>query len=107
MRRTLALAALGLALSACQTVTFSRHAAQPGLGQTEWHHSAVLSLVEVSEPVNVDARCRQGWADVSTRESLVTGLAPAVLSAVTFGLSAALWDPEEVEVSCAVPAARR
>jgi hypothetical protein len=90
----------------------------------EWHHNSVFALVEVSDPVDLRQRCSGGWSSVTTEESFLTGFVPAVLGGLLSTVTpnptnttsddmqrlanpsaqvvSALWDPEYVEVSCAV-----
>jgi hypothetical protein len=126
MRRSLAIALAATALAGCQTVTFARHSTRTAAASGEWHHNSVLALVEVSDPVDLKQRCPSGWSRVTTEESFLTGFVPAFLGAVvaqstsgsgttdasgavlrqgpTASTVSALWDPEYVEVSCAIGA---
>jgi hypothetical protein len=104
MRQLLALCALALVLPACQTITFVRGATSPAASTTFLHHNGFSGVVELSAPVDLRERCPKGWSRVTTRESVASSVAPNVLSKATGGVSRNLWDPEEVELSCALPA---
>jgi hypothetical protein len=124
MRRLIAAALGATVLAGCQTVTFARTSARSAAPSGEWHHNSVFALVEVSDPVDLRQRCNTGWSRVTTEGSFLTGLVPSVLGLLvssvtpsrttttadgrTFSVNPAsqivstLWDPEFVEVSCAV-----
>jgi hypothetical protein len=58
----------------------------------EWHHIAVIGLVEFSEPIALKPRCEKGWDTIETENSFLNGL----VSGVTTGL----YTPREANVVC-------
>ncbi len=58
----------------------------------EWHHGAVVGLVEVSDPINLKARCERGWDTVETENSFLTGLVS--------GFTYSLYTPREANIVC-------
>lgn len=59
----------------------------------DWHHIAILTLIEVSEPVNLDQKCNGGeWESVQTQTSLTNGIVAAVVGG--------LYNPKTALVTC-------
>jgi hypothetical protein len=85
-------------LSGCTTIHFDRNE-NLDLNATKsetWHHNAVLALVEVSDPVNLEEECgEKEWSSVKTELTFVNGLVSSIVNFV-----APLWYPKTVEVSC-------
>lgn len=85
-------------LSGCTTIHFDRNAnLDLNASKTEkWHHNAILALVEVSDPVNLEQECGdQEWSSVKTELSFVNGLVSGLVNFVV-----PVWYPKTVEVSC-------
>ncbi len=86
--------ALATVLSGCSTIHFdnARTRNQP-LGYYEWHHDAVLGLVELSDPVDLNARCDgKDWTSVKIELTFVQGL----VTMATWHL----YNPWNVEIAC-------
>jgi hypothetical protein len=58
-----------------------------------WHHGMFWGIAEFSGPYDLSEVCPQGWAEIETETSFLTGL----LSAVSSGI---YW-PQTVTVRCA------
>lgn len=85
-------------LSGCTTIHFDRSATQEPNPTviTQWHHNAVLSLIEVSDPVNLEETCQQQqWSSVKTELSFINGLVSGIVNQI-----APIWYPKTVEISC-------
>lgn len=85
-------------LSGCTTIHFDRNI-EPATNPTvvkEWHHNMVLSLIEVSAPINLEERCKeQQWTSVKTELSFLNILAGGAVNTI-----APIWYPKSVEISC-------
>lgn len=95
MKKLLAIAAI--ALSGCTTIHFD-NGANPTMGQTteKWHHNAVLALIEVSDPVNLESECAgQEWSSVQTELTFINGLVSGLVNVI-----APVWYPKTVTVNC-------
>ena len=116
MRINLTLALLALLATGCSTIQFNNTGANSdeslgleknGLNNdpltSSWHHNIVLSLIEITDPVDLAAECEAGsgseseWATVKTENTFINGLAGLVVNAV---LPLNLWTPMTVEVDC-------
>lgn len=97
--KKLLLATLTLALSACSTMHFDNGSqVQTRADSSSWHHTAIFALVEVTEPVELDKRCRgDDWSSVKTEQSFLNGLAGGAVNAITV---VPVWTPLTVEVTC-------
>jgi len=86
--------------SGCSTMHFNNgDVPSSPTTQSEWHHNAVASLVEVSSPVDLKSRCNgNNWSEVTTETSFVNGLAGAVGNGILLGLP--VWNPMTVEYTC-------
>jgi hypothetical protein len=97
MKKLLVISAI--LLSGCTTIHFDKNA-NLDLNASKhetWHHNIVLSLVEVSDPVNLKQECGdQEWSSVKTELSFLNGLAGGVAGIVV----PFIWYPKTVEVSC-------
>lgn len=70
-------------------------APDPSASQTMWHHNMAFSLVEVSTPVDLTAKCgSNGWESVKTETSFLNGLVTAI-PYVSW-----VWTPKTVTVQC-------
>ena len=93
-----------VAASGCSTMHFNNGPGQVRTDtQSEWHHTAVLSLWEVSSPVDMKQRCNgNDWTVVTTKRSfsnVVFGSVDNILLA-TKATGLDLWSPWTVEYSC-------
>jgi len=92
------------AASGCSTMHFNNGPGQVSTDtQSEWHRTAVMSLWEVSSPVDMKQRCNgNDWTVVTTERSFSNVLLGSVdnilLVTKTVGLD--LWSPWRVEYSC-------
>lgn len=108
MKKTIQKAIAGMlvavAASGCSTMHFNNGPGQvPTDTQSEWHHTAVMSLWEVSSPVDMKERCKgKDWTVVTTERSfsnmLVGSVDNVLLAFKATGLD--LWSPWTVEYSC-------
>ena len=57
-----------------------------------WHNSVLWGLVEVSEPIDLQQTCPEGWAEMHTHTTFVNGL----LDFLTIGI----YNPQTVTVQC-------
>lgn len=98
--RTLVLS-VGVAglLTGCFKINYhTGQPAEPMPTYNEWHHLAVLGLVEISDPIALNQVCPSGFAEVHNEVSLVNGLVPIGISMCT-GLGW-LYNPHTVTVKC-------
>ncbi|KZZ44173.1 hypothetical protein A3759_30190 [Thalassolituus sp. HI0120] len=99
MMKKVILAAALLLMAGCSTIHFDRNPEpQATPFQTEeWHHNAILALVEVSDPVNLEDKCEgnKEWTSVKTELTFVNGLVSGLVN-----IFFPLWYPKTVEVSC-------
>lgn len=99
LHRSASLILLTLSLSGCSTIHFDRgQPVDPRLtdSQKTWHHVIAADLVEVSDPVNPQARCGQrSWQSVKTETTFFNGLASSLVN--VFG---PIWYPQTVVVEC-------
>ncbi len=85
-------------LSGCTTIHFDRNVTQEPNPTiiNQWHHNALLALVEVSDPVNLEQECgEQEWSSVKTELSFINGLLSGIVNQI-----APIWYPKTVEISC-------
>tara|TARA_B100001250_G_C19604038_1_gene701924 strand:- start:112 stop:471 length:360 start_codon:yes stop_codon:yes gene_type:complete len=116
MKIKLILSLLALFAAGCSTIQFNNTGANSdksleleknGLNNdpltSSWHHNMVLSLIEVTDPVDLAAECEASkgsqaeWATVKTEHTFINGLASLVVNAF---LPINLWTPMTVEVDC-------
>ena len=119
MKLKLFIIMLALVVTGCSTIQFNNEGARTnesleleknGLNNkpltSSWHHNIVLSLIEVTDPVDLAAECQAGdglnseWATVKTENTFLNGLAGFVVNAF---LPLNLWTPMTVEVDCLEP----
>jgi hypothetical protein len=100
-------ALLALSLYGCSTIHFvngPEPAASLRTTDTRWHHTVLLQLIEVSDPVNLRQLCGgQGWARVTTERrplNLLAGYLDTLL--IDFDL----WEPWNVDYACRAPTAK-
>lgn len=100
------LAALSASLMGCSVMHFKNGSIdgdeQP---REKWHHNFAYSLYEGSPPIDLKSECEgRAWSNVTTKETLVTGLAGGADDAVTAGILKGgginLWDPQLVVIEC-------
>lgn len=61
-----------------------------------WHHNWAIDLYESTDPVNLQARCRNGqWQSVKTEKTFLNGLAGSAANQVL-----PIWYPKTVTVEC-------
>lgn len=91
------LAAAGL--SACSTIHFKNGAqAANKAAYEEWHHNAAFSLVEISQPIDLAAKCNgKNWTEVTTQKTFLNGLAGSI-DTIIVGVD--LWEPYTVTYTC-------
>ena len=105
------------AVSGCSTIQFnnSRDAEESGSSysqletinnspdSSQWHHNIILSLVEITDPVNLNETCDDAvesgsaWETAKTEITFINGLAGFL---VNLFLPLNLWTPATVEVGC-------
>lgn len=83
-----------IALSGCHTIRYTNGVGgSVGPSYDEWHHIAVAQLVELSDPVDLRARCEgKSWSTITTELPFVHGL----VGGLTFGI----YTPHSVEYNC-------
>lgn len=85
-------------ISSCTTIHFDQAdpvTPDPATSQSQWHHIMVLSLVEASEPVDLQAKCgTSGWESVKTETSFLNGLVQAI------PYVSLIWAPKTATVQC-------
>jgi len=93
-----------LLLSACTKIHFDQAEPvieNPEQSQSAWHHNMAFSLVEVSQPVDLGAKCgSNGWESVKTETSFLNGLIGWI------PYVSAIWTPKTVTVQCQSPEAK-
>ena len=93
MKRLLLLAALTLT-AGCFKINYVTGAQNTGLPtHEEWHHIAILALVELSEPVPLNEICPNGFSKVHHEVSFTNGL-------VTQLVGGGLYNPSTIQVYC-------
>lgn len=98
MIRTLFLFFLSAAmLSGCTTIYFDNGDNTRSLRpETNWHHNYVFNLIEGSEPVKLNYKCRnRDWVSVKTELTFINALAGGLVN-----LLGPIWYPKTVEVYC-------
>ncbi|MEX1670016.1 hypothetical protein AB4876_13930 [Zhongshania guokunii] len=95
--KRIAVFALLLASAGCTTIHFDNGTPNEAKIVTEqWHHNAILALVEVSDPVNLSEECGSStWSSVETELSFLNAFASGFVNFVL-----PVWYPKTVEVSC-------
>ncbi len=96
--------AVGVAIASilsvgCSTIHFQNgQSSMPREKASEWHHTGIFTLVEFSDPVDLNDRCRgKSWDTVTTKRTFINGLAGSIDS-ILIGVD--LWEPWTVEYSC-------
>ena len=83
-----------LAVSGCYKIDYVNGGSPSAYADsTEWHHIAIMGLMEFSEPVALDQICPDGFAKVHHEVSLVNGL-------VSYIIGYGLYSPSTIEVYC-------
>ncbi|MEY4579475.1 MAG: Bor protein [Pseudomonadota bacterium] len=82
----------------CYTTTI--HSGKPANHATvaydqRWHHGLFAGVAELSEPYDLSEVCPQGWAEVETEQSFLTGL---------LGMISDFYSPQLVTIRCAAAA---
>jgi hypothetical protein len=97
--RLIALAGVCLIGAGCSTIRFhSGQAASSDEANEEWHHVSMLRLVELSDPVDLNDRCRgKEWSMVQTEHTFLNGLA-GTLDNIVIGVE--IWEPWTVQYTC-------
>ncbi|MBY5990974.1 Bor family protein [Ferrimonas balearica] len=99
MKRLMMTLAAASLLAGCHTIHFDQEqpvASNKAQSHAQWHHNMALSLVEVSNPVDLDRNCGDnGWETVKTETTFINGLPGAVIPYL--GL---LWSPKTATVQC-------
>ena len=67
---------LFLSLSACYTFEFSEGKAQSSSSAdySQWHHTALNGLIEISNPVHLKKYCKKGWKKVVVQKGILQSL---------------------------------
>ena len=98
MKKLLMTVAILLSVSGCTTIHFDKtDTVNLNATKTEdWHHNALLALVEVSDPVNLEEKCGdQEWTSVKTELTFANGFFSGLINFIV-----PVWYPKTVEVSC-------
>jgi len=100
VRSKLILIAITIALNSCYQLHFKNGNITEGNTEVEtWHHNVVLSLIEVSDPVNPIQDCdNKNWTMVTTEDTFLTTIAGGIVNSLLLGLP--IWDPQLVTVQC-------
>jgi hypothetical protein len=93
-------------LTNCSVMHFKNgtsNSPEPSKGQL--HHNFVYGLIEGSLPVSLSNLCNSKWYSVTTQDTFLTGflgmLDGVAASVVVPGLPIDIWDPQQIEYSCA------
>jgi hypothetical protein len=83
--RVLLLAGAATAVGGCYTTRV--HSGMPGsmpapLATERWHHTLVFGIAEISDPIDLEALCPQGWASIHEEYTFLNGLAAGVTSQI-------------------------
>ncbi|MFK8138224.1 MAG: hypothetical protein AB8E15_07695 [Bdellovibrionales bacterium] len=101
MKKIALIFALLFTVSACQTIHFKNGdqagVNYPEMGQEKWHHTAVLGLIEVSEPVALQRECPKGWKSIKTEFGPLQFVVNMALNVVSLGWA---YSPVAVAASC-------
>jgi hypothetical protein len=81
--------------SGCYTTRI--HSGIPGampalLANQRWHHTLVGGLAEISDPIDLDAVCPQGWATIHEEYTFLNGLVA--------GFTEQIYTPRTYTVTC-------
>jgi hypothetical protein len=102
LRALLLAAAVAAVAGGCYTTRV--HSGMPGaipapLATERWHHTLVGGLAEVSDPIDLEALCPQGWASIHEEYTFLNGLVASVTEQI--------YTPRTYTVTCsgAAPAA--
>jgi len=98
MKTLASLIAAATLLCGCSVMHFQNGDVAPeGRPIEKWHHNVAYSLYELSKPVDMKTLCAdRSWSMVTTKETLITGLAGSADSFIYVDL----WDPQMVEYYC-------
>lgn len=61
----------------------------------KWHHGALVGIIEISEPYNLEQICPHGWAEVKTETSFTNFVAASLLND--------WYAPQTITIRCAGP----
>ncbi|MFP4014650.1 MAG: Bor/Iss family lipoprotein [Chitinispirillaceae bacterium] len=88
-----------LLLANCTVMHFENgKATGAGVKVSKWHHNAIFSLVEASEPISTKEYCgEREWKRVTTKRTVISSIVGAVDQAI-IGID--LWDPQVVDCEC-------
>ena len=83
--RALLLAGAVTAGAGCYTTRV--HSGMPGsmpapMATERWHHTLVVGVAEISDPIDLEALCPQGWASIHEEYTFLNGLAAGVTSQI-------------------------
>ena len=102
LRALMLAAAVASVAGGCYTTRV--HSGMPGaipapLATERWHHTLVGGLAEVSDPIDLEALCPQGWATIHEEYTFLNGLVA--------GVTEQIYTPRTYTVTCsgAAPAA--
>lgn len=85
-----------LGMTGCYTTRI--HSGVPGtmpspMATERWHHTVVLGLAEISEPIDLDGVCPPGaWATINEEVTFVNGLVAAITGQI--------YTPRTYTVTC-------
>jgi hypothetical protein len=90
--------AIILLMNGCTTIYFDQDepvTPDPARTQSNWHHTMVFSLIEVSQPVDLQQKCGdKGWASAKTEQTFLNGLVSSI-PYVSW-----IWTPKTASVQC-------
>jgi hypothetical protein len=93
MKNFFLMSLLMLSLQACSTIYFQSDDRINSTAYSEWHHDWLYGLIEGSDAVDMNARCKGAdWRVIKTEQSFLQGL----VETVTYNL----YNPHGVEYSC-------
>jgi hypothetical protein len=98
--RALLIAGAVAAGAGCYTTRI--HSGMPGstpslLATDRWHHTVVAGVAEISDPIDLEALCPQGWASIHEEYTFLNGLVAGVTSQI--------YTPRVYTVTCSGGAA--
>jgi hypothetical protein len=93
--------ALAFSLSGCfktHIITDDQHGVPSRAVHDTWHHAAVLGLLDVSGPRELNQICPNGWVGIDVQTSFINSLATNIVNSALFGFR--LWGAQTVTVRC-------
>ena len=98
LMKNLLAAFIFIGMTGCSTIYFHNNSTDTQTSFEEWHHDGIFGLVEFSDPIDSQDRCKgASWKTIKVEETFIQGLVR--------GVTWSLYDPWMMSYSCVKPAA--